>query len=128
MAETVKWYGNQLLADIRAATPDGLFAGAEMLVKAAASRAPRGASGVLQDSAYAASEEKSTYTAHKLHNKQAKVPKGGAVAGFAAFYAGFIEYGTKKKAARPFLRPTIDELRAQIGGEIVLRIGRKLKK
>lgn len=126
MAESVKWYGDQLLADIRAATPDGLFAGGEMLLEAAKSRAPKD-SGDLQDSGYVAVPGKSTYKSAKHHNEEIKPKEGQAVVGFAAFYARFIEFGTKKLTRKPFLRPAVDELKDQIGGEIVIRIGRKLK-
>ena len=136
MTEQVKWYGDKILAQIRDATPEALMAGGEQLVKAAASRITD-RSGVLRNSGYVATDSKSTYRSHKLHNKQARVRKGGAVAGFAAFYARFVEYGTKPhkvggrshpgSQAKPFLRPAFDELKNAIGTTIVKQIGRKLK-
>ena len=126
MTEQVKWYGDKILAQIRDATPEALMEGGEQLVKAAASKV-RDRSGTLRESGYVATESKSTYRNHKLHNKQAKVPKGGALVGFAAFYARFIEFGTKHAAAKPFLRPAFDELKGSIGATIVKQIGRKLK-
>ena len=122
----VKWYGDELLKQIEAHSPEGFFDGAQMLVDAAASRAPR-QSGDLVNSGYVATEEKSTYKDKKIHNKEVKPPKGGAVAGFAAFYARFVEYGTKKKSAKPFFRPAIDELKDKIGAVIVSKIGSKIK-
>lgn len=123
---TVNWHGEELLRQIQEATPDGLFAGGQMLVEAAASRVPR-RTGKLADSGYVAIEGKSTYKRNKLYNKEAKAPKGGAVAGFAAFYARHVEFGTKNMAAKPFFRPAIDELKEKIGKEIVVSIGRKIK-
>lgn len=123
---TVKWHGEQLLAEIRAGTPDALWAGAELLRDAAASRAPHN-SGHLAESGYIAIEGKSTYRSDKRHNKEVKPPKGGAVVGFAAFYARFIEYGTSKMPARPYFRPAIDELKGQIGETIVRKLRSKIK-
>jgi HK97 gp10 family phage protein len=125
---TVKWYGDKLLQDIRSETPEGLFAGGEMLIAGATSRTPGGGTGTLAESGYVAIEGKSTYKPSKLHNKQHKIPPGGAVAGFAAFYARFVEYGTRYAGAKPFLRPAMDELQAQIGDTIVLTIARKFKR
>lgn len=126
MPEQVKWHGDELLKQIREGTPDGLFAGAEMLVEAAAQNAPRD-TGNLADSGYAAIPGKSTYKADKRHNKEIKVKEGQAIAAFAMFYAGFVEFGTKKKAARPFLRRALDEVKGKIGEEVVTKMGRKFK-
>lgn len=127
MPTTVAWYGDDLLKQIREEMPDGLFNGAELLVKTAAARAPKGATGNLRESAYAANSEKSTYRADKRHNKEIKPKQGQAVAAFAMFYASFIEYGTSKKGARPFLRNTMDEMKEQLGGEIVLKMAKRFK-
>lgn len=126
MPDEVKWYGDDLLRQIREATPEALFDGASMLVEEAKKRAPE-LSGNLRDSGYAAIQGKSTYKADKRHNKEIKPREGQAAAAFAMFYAGFVEYGTKKKAARPFLRPTMDELKDKIGGDVVLKIAKRFK-
>jgi HK97 gp10 family phage protein len=126
MSSSVKWHGDELLKQIREGTPEGLFAGGEILVEAAASRIHSNTH-TLEKSGYVATEEKSTYKRSKVHNKEAKPPKGGAVVGFAAFYARYVEFGTKKKGAKPFLRPALDELKEKIGAEIVTTIGRKFK-
>lgn len=123
---SVKWFGDEFLKQVREVTPEGLFAGGELLVDAAASRAPR-ASGDLAKSGYVAIEGKSTYQRRKKYNKQAKPPKGGAVVGFAAFYARYVEFGTKNISAKPFFRPAIDEMKDQIGAEIVATMKKKIK-
>jgi HK97 gp10 family phage protein len=124
---TVKWYGAQLLAEIRGGTPDALLEGAQILVDAAASRAPR-SSGDLAESGYVSVDGgKSTYKSDKKHNKEVKPPKGGAIAGFAAFYARFVEFGTSKMPARPYFRPAIDELKEQIGNAIFVKIKSNIK-
>jgi len=125
MTENVKWYGDDILKEIKSATPDGLFAAGQMLIDAASSRVPV-ASGDLKNSGYVATEEKSTYRHSKKHRKETKAPKGGAVAGFAVFYAKFVEYGTSKQSAKPYLRPAFDELKGQMGDKISVTIGKKL--
>lgn len=122
----LKWFGDDLLKQIREATPDALFDGAEMLVEAAKAKVPR-LTGNLAESGYAANQSKSTYRKDKRHNKEVKVKEGEAVAAFAMFYAGFIEYGTKKKAACPFLRPAMDELKSKLGETVVLKIAKKFR-
>lgn len=126
MPYQVNWHGDELLKQIRDETPEGLFAGAEMLVEAAAANAPVN-TGNLKDSGYAAIPGKSTYKADKRHNKEIKVKEGQAIAAFAEFYAGFVEFGTKNKAARPFLRRALDEVKGKLGQEITTKMGRKFK-
>jgi len=122
----VTWFGDDLLKQIEEATPDGLFAGGQILVEAAAARAPRHR-GNLAKSGYVAIEGKSTYRKQKLFNREAKPPKGGAVVGFAAFYARYQEFGTKNQAAHPFLRPALDELKERIGAAIVVKMRQEIK-
>jgi HK97 gp10 family phage protein len=122
MPTEVNWYGDDLLKQIRGATPDALYDGAEMLVEAAKANAPE-MSGNLKESAYAATSDKSD----KRHNKEIKPKEGQAVAAFAMFYAGFREYGTRKKAATPFLRPAMDELKGKLGETVVLKIAKKFR-
>lgn len=119
------WYGDQLLKEIHSNTPEAFIDGAKLLLKAAQARAPR-RSGTLSDSGYIGIEGKSTYRRKKVHNKEVKAPKGGAVVGFAAFYARFVEFGTSKRAAQPFMRPALDELKHKIGNKVVESLGRKL--
>lgn len=122
----IKWHDKELIAIIEQATPDALLAAAQTLVDVAASKAPQGPTGVLAASAYVANEKETTYKTNKLHNRQALVPPGGAVGGFAAFYARFLELGTKHAPARPFMRPAFDETKEQLGAQIVNEIGPKL--
>jgi HK97 gp10 family phage protein len=119
--------GDQLLADIRSETPAGLFEGAKMLAEESAKRAPRGATKGLTRSAYAANEFHSTYKPGKLHNKEIHPKPGTAVMAFAQFYAAFFEAGTSKLAARPFVRPTLDELKDKIGNTVVIKMAARFK-
>lgn len=127
MTEQVKWYGDDFLKDLRANVPDALFEAAEQFVKEAASRAPVD-EGDLRDSAYAGTKDKSTYQAKKNHTKEVKAKEGEAVAGFADFKARWNEFGTVKMSAKPFIRPTLDEAKAQLGDVVAVSLKKKLKK
>lgn len=139
----VKWFGDDILAQIREHEHDALFEAGEKFIEAAASKAPVGDSGDLAKSGYVVSAKRSTYKSGKRHRKEIKVKGDAVAAGFAAFYARYIEYGTKPhkigKAgqlirlkngdvvrgpvqhpgtrAKPFLRPALDELKSQLGAE-----------
>lgn len=126
MATQITWHGKELLAAIRAATPDGLFAAGELLIDLAASKAPK-ASGDLANSGYVTGGGKSTYRNAKNHNKEIKPRDGEVIAAFAAFYAKFVELGTKTQSARPFLRPALDESRDELMRVIVSHAGKPLK-
>ncbi len=124
---TVTWYGDELLAKLEEATDDALFEGAQELADLAAARAPR-RSGALAESAYAATKHKSTYRKAKGHLREVRPDQEGvAVAGFAMFYAKFREFGTRRLAAAPYLRPALDEAAERIGNRIVVRLARDLE-
>jgi HK97 gp10 family phage protein len=121
------WKGREALAEIEAALPDALFAAGQQIIDVASAKAPRGATGDLRRSGYVTMQGRSTYRHAKNHRKEAK-PKPGTVAvAFAVFYAGFVEYGTRKMAAHPFFRPTVDELKTRLGLTIALKMKGKLK-
>lgn len=120
------WNGDELLKQVKEATPEALFEAAQLLAETAAGRAPR-RSGDLADSAYAAGAGKSTYRGKPTYRKEIKPPEGGAVAAFASFYARFHELGTRKLSARPYMRPAFDELKERLGSGIVMRIGGRLR-
>jgi len=124
--EAVTWYGDAILKQLREATPEGLYDGATMLVNEAAARAPK-MTGNLAESGYAAIKGKSTYKKDKRYNKEVKPREGQAIAAFAIFYASFVEYGTKNNSAKPFLRPTVDQLKEQLRAMIGSKIGKAIK-
>jgi HK97 gp10 family phage protein len=124
---TVKWYGAEFLKDLREATPDSLFEAAEKFVEVAKARAPID-EGDLRESGFAATKDKSTWKKKKTNRKQPKVKEGEAIAGFADFKAGWLEFGTKKMRAQPFMRPTLDEAKEQLGGVVAAGLKRRMKK
>lgn len=128
MAESsVKWYGKQVMQAVEDSLPDGLFEAGEQFVRTAAGKTPR-RRGDLAKSGYVSTVGRSTYRSKNIHRREVKVKKKSEmVAGFAAFYALFQEFGTKKMAAKPFLRPTLDEMKGQLGNTIVGKMRNKFK-
>lgn len=116
---TVKWYGDDLIKRIMSHADDALFEAGELLVKDAAARAPK-KSGTLRKSGYVSGKNRSTYRRNKQHKRERKHKgEGVVVVGFAAFYAHMVERGTVHAPARPFLRPALDSMKAQMGKVIV---------
>lgn len=85
---------------IKAALPQAAMAGAAVLLEDAISRAPQ-RTGKLKASGRKRIDSTTPTSAT-------------AVVGFTAFYSKFVEYGTRKMAKRPFLRPAVDTKRGAI--------------
>lgn len=119
------WHGDEILKRLDKETPDALFAVAEELIGVAAAKAPRD-TGTLAESGYVTMEGKSTYKAGKRHRKEIKAKKGEVIGAFAAYYGGFVEYGTSKRGAKPFLRPAVDEYRNKLGDKVAIRLRGRL--
>ena len=108
------WFGPQLLEEIKDATPDALFEGAQQLLEAALVKVPR-RSGRLAHSGYAASASKSTYTRiGRGYRREIKPGPKEALVAFSAPHAHLLEFGTVKMSAKPFLRPAYDEQKEKI--------------
>lgn len=119
----VRWFGREVEKLAEEATDEALFGAAQELVKAAASRAPR-RSGFLAESAYVSSKAKTTYRKQRGYNKERKPAGPGVVAaGFAAFTARYLEFGTRKMKAQPYLRPALDASR----GALLERFGKEFR-
>ena len=123
----IKWYGAQVSKTINTATMQAIFESGEEIVKVAAGKAPR-ESGDLANSGYVSGAGRSTYRPNRIHNREVEGDAKTVVAGFAAFYARFVEFGTRRQPARPFFRPTVDEMKGQFEGMIVTRAKRKVNK
>jgi len=87
---------------------DALFEGAKVVQEAAIARAPK-RSGRLKRGIYAASFTKSNYKKVGKTNRGIKPKRGTAIIASGTWYGRLLEYGTKKMAAKPFLRPALDE-------------------
>jgi HK97 gp10 family phage protein len=122
----LNWRGQELLGSVKKSTPDALFDAASKLSDVAVGKAPK-QTGTLAESGYAAGGGQSTYKAGKKNRKEISPPEGGAVMAFAAFYAGFVELGTRSLPAQPFVRPALDELKTTLGELIAKHVRSKLK-
>lgn len=106
---SVNWRGDELLALIRDNLDDALFEGAKVIQEAAQAKAPLGKTHRLRRGIYAASATKNNYVKVGKTDRRIKPTKGTAIIASGAFYGGWVEYGTRKMAARPYLRPALDE-------------------
>ncbi len=122
----LEWHGQKLLDIVKKATPGALFDAAETLSDVAVGKAPK-QTGTLAESGYAAGGGRSTYKPGKKNRREIRPPEGGAVMAFAAFYAGFVELGTKNLPAQPFVRPALDELKETLGDLIAKHVRGKIK-
>ena len=59
-------------------------------------------------------------------NKGKKYVQVGISTGSKAFYAKFLEFGTSKMSAKPFLRPALESKRQQIQNEIIQEIEKNI--
>lgn len=115
MAKTrLQWFGDEVLRKVQGTSERGMYAAAEEVLAAATAKAPKD-TGRLRDSGYIATTKRSTYRKKKWHTKQAPVIERAALVAFAAFYAHMVEGGTSKMAAKPFLRPALDQTKRRAG-------------
>lgn len=135
MSITVKWYGDKVKAIVQAESERAYTEVAKELANAARAKAPVSpGGGDLRDSIYYASKLESTFQKKPEHGRMPKIPKGGAVAGAAIFYARFVEFGVGASAkrpwstaAQPFFRPAFDEIRGKFGRIVAENVGKKLR-
>lgn len=122
----IRWYGDNVLLQVRNAKDKALLTGAREFVRRAQTRTPVD-SGTLRDSGYAANAEESDYQSKKgVHMREITPEPGTALAAFAAFYARLVENGTIHTPARSFVRATLDADGHAIGNMIVRDAGRRL--
>jgi HK97 gp10 family phage protein len=117
----VKWRDDELLKLIQENADEALFTAGEILIGAATANAPED-SGDLKASGYVATKQRSTYEPDNKSNRQIKPRNNEAVVGFASFYAKFLERGTSRMAARPFMRPALDSSKDTLAKAIVNRL------
>lgn len=97
----VLWLGDELAQQIGEASGDALFAGGDVILRAAVARAPK-RKGRLAASGYVVSATRSSYAkSSKTARKQLAVKPGQAAVAFAEFYARFLEGGTKGHVVKP---------------------------
>lgn len=95
------WLGDELAGQIDEASDPALYAGGELILRAAVARAPK-RKGRLAASGYVASAARSSYAkSSRTARRQIVVKPGQAVIAFAEFYARFMEGGTKGHTVKP---------------------------
>lgn len=122
----MKWYGDKLLDKIVRVTDEGLYEAALEIADVAEAKAPR-QTGELAESVYASSMVGSTYKHKPWWKKQKKNEPGVALAAAAAPHSHLLEFGTVKMAAKPFMRPALDETKLRAGVRAVARMRKGLK-
>lgn len=100
---------------------DVLMAGADRIVEGSRSRTP-------VDKGYLAQDQEAVITVDDVGRPEVEVRVGhnlDALTGRA--YAGYVEFGTVKMAAQPFLRPAVDEDMPAAYGAMVKKLWENLK-
>lgn len=107
---------------------EAMYEGAMEILPVAKAKTPY-MTGNLRESGYAATEKRSSYEGGKGHRKEIR-PKnrGEAVIAFSWFTARFFENGTRRLAARPFLRPGFDERKDAARNRIIAQLRDALEK
>lgn len=125
----VTWYGNEIIKKITTSADDALFEAGETLLEEAKGRVPKD-TGELRDSGYVSSLKRSSYQERdEGYRPEGRPQKSGVVVvGFAWWKRHFVEFGTGKMRARPFMRPAFDALKARLGQQVIGAWGRELKK
>lgn len=131
MTTAVEWHGEKLLQALRDGANDAMFEAGEILLESAKERVPV-ATGNLKNSGYVSTKTKSSYIKRRGWKRERKpLEDGGVVIAFSAPHSHLVEFGTKKMAAKPYLRPALDELKGKIGKSITVSlsksVARKLK-
>lgn len=106
-------------------------AGATVIKKAAILKAPRDTGNLAKNIiAKRLPTGEAEYTSEHIVTvrKGKRTAKQKATGVRDAFYGQFVEYGTVKMAARPFLRPAFDSTKTQAVGAMKSRIEARLKK
>ena len=98
------WNGREISAEMLEALRDALYASAGNIVSAAKGKVPK-ATGRLAG------------TIRRARGKDKKEPDAYVFAGNRRdriYWHGFVEYGTAKMPAQPYLRPAVDGARSEI--------------
>jgi len=105
----MEWYGDKVIQSVESATRGGLTAAALIVEGAAVLKCPV-LSGNLRGS-----------ITHKVDKDEARV-------GTNVEYAPYVEMGTRRMSAQPYLRPALDENKARIEKLIGDAIGKAVGK
>ena len=102
---TMEWYGNQVISSVNNARKGALTMGAQVVQASAVLRAPVDTGNLRGSLTYEVGED------------EARI-------GTNVDYAPWVESGTDRMAAQPYLRPALDENKAKIERELGLVVGK----
>ncbi len=107
---------------------EAMFLGGQEILEAAKPKTPYRV-GKLRESGYVSTIKRTSYAGGKGHRGEIKPKKRGeSVIAFSWFTARFFEVGTRRLAARPFLRPGFDERKDSAADTIVAVLRQGLEK
>lgn len=111
-----------IILALKKATQDQVDKTAGDVAQAATGRAPV-LTGYLRSSVYTVTSKASTYAAGIVGTGEllAELPnpgEGKALVGVAASHGVYVEYGTHKMAAQPFITPAAEGMRSQFESEM----------
>ncbi len=118
----VTWRGDDLAKAVESERANALYAGADLVVKAA--RPPR-RTGRLAKTGYAkAAGGRSSYRGGRGRRKPPRLKRGSALAAFSMSYAGFQERGTRRHRAQPYLGPALAANRTRAAKAVTDTMGK----
>lgn len=106
----IHWFGDEILEKIKNATDDAWWEALGVIEEAAIANAkPHRKTGQLEKSIYRVTNKRSNYEKiARLQKAEVKPGKGEAAVGASAQHSHFLELGTSKQSASPFIRPAFD--------------------
>lgn len=127
-AGKVEWHGKELMQALRDGANDAMFEAGEILLESARRRVPV-VTGNLKNSGYVSTKNKSSYVKRRGWKRERKpLEDGSVVIAFSAPHSHLVEFGTKRMAAKPYLRPALDELKDKIGKSITVSLSKSVAK
>ena len=115
--KNMEWYGDKVIASVENAKRGGLTAAANIVRSEATDRCPVGE----YDDGRVGGNLKGSLTHKVISDEEARV-------GTNVDYAPWVEGGTSKMAAQPFLRPALDNNKSRIEKMIGDVIGKAVKR
>lgn len=124
----IHWFGDEIYEKIQNATDDAWWEAVGVIEEAAIANAkPHRRTGQLEESIYRATNKQSNYKRiARLQKNEVKPGKGEAAVGASAQHSHFLELGTSKQAASPFIRPAFDSNKDKVVQILTENIGQKL--
>lgn len=110
-----------------------VMSGAAVIRRAAAELVVRGKTGLLAKSIKIGFTKRESGPGKKVYHvfigTKNKLPRKykGQIKMWPAFYAGFVEFGTSKMAAKPYLRPAFDAMAGDAAEQIKTMLAKRIE-